>query len=138
MEVNIDHFHWHWGLPLEQLSWIASGPKSNFICDDIPTKAILFFFGCLEVNNTCLIPPSQPISAREKYYSLVWYVLKEVICYFFKHNYAKLEKKNSVIIYFHFFLFAPRHYPALSTQTCETFHFAGKVLIKQAYFKNYN
>ena len=36
-------------------SWITSGPKSNFICDNTPTKAILFFFGCLEVNSTWLI-----------------------------------------------------------------------------------
>ena len=36
-------------------SWITSGPKSNFICDNIPTKAILFFFGCSEVNTTWLI-----------------------------------------------------------------------------------
>ena len=36
-------------------SWITSGPKSNFICDNIPTKAILFFFRCSEVNSTWLI-----------------------------------------------------------------------------------
>ena len=36
-------------------SWITSGQKSNFICDNIPTKAILFFFGCSEVNSTWLI-----------------------------------------------------------------------------------
>ena len=24
----------------------------SFICDNIPIKAILFFFGCLEVNST--------------------------------------------------------------------------------------
>ena len=30
-------------------------PKNNFICDNIPTKAILFFFGCSEVNSTWLI-----------------------------------------------------------------------------------
>ena len=34
---------------------INRGPKSNFICDNIPTKAILFFIGCPEVNNTWLI-----------------------------------------------------------------------------------
>ena len=27
-------------------SWMTSGAKSNFICDNIPTKAILFFFSC--------------------------------------------------------------------------------------------
>ena len=36
-------------------SWITSGPKSNIICDNIPTKAILFFVGCSEVNSTWLI-----------------------------------------------------------------------------------
>ena len=36
-------------------SWITSGPKSNFIYDNIPTKAILFLFGCSEVNSTWLI-----------------------------------------------------------------------------------
>ena len=36
-------------------SWITSGPNSNFIRDNIPTKAILFFFGCAEVNSTWLI-----------------------------------------------------------------------------------
>ena len=36
-------------------SWITSGSKSNFICENVPTKAILFFFGCSEVNSTWLI-----------------------------------------------------------------------------------
>ena len=36
-------------------SWITSGPKSNFIWDNIPIKAILFFFGCSEVNSNWLI-----------------------------------------------------------------------------------
>ena len=40
-------------------SWITSGPKSYFICDNIPTKAILFFFGCWEVNSTWLITSEQ-------------------------------------------------------------------------------
>ena len=34
---------------------ITSGPKSNFFCDNIPTKAMLFFFGCSEVNSTWLM-----------------------------------------------------------------------------------
>ena len=34
----------------------TSGPKSNFTCDNIPTKAVLFFFGySTEVNSTLLI-----------------------------------------------------------------------------------
>ena len=36
-------------------SWTTSGPKDNFICENITTKAILFFFGCSEVNSTWLI-----------------------------------------------------------------------------------
>ena len=36
-------------------SWITSGPKSNFICDNIPTKVTLFLIGCSEVNSTWLI-----------------------------------------------------------------------------------
>ena len=44
-EVNIHHFHRHWvnnGFSIYHTSWITSGPKSNFLCDNIPTKAILF------------------------------------------------------------------------------------------------
>ena len=36
-------------------SWKTRGPKSNFIGENVPTKAILFFFGCSEVNSTWLI-----------------------------------------------------------------------------------
>ena len=36
-------------------SWITNGLKNNFICDNIPTKAILVFVGCSEVNSTWLI-----------------------------------------------------------------------------------
>ena len=34
---------------------ITGGPKSNFICENIATKTILFSFGCSEVNSTWLI-----------------------------------------------------------------------------------
>ena len=34
---------------------MASGPKSNFIRENIAKKAILFFIGCSEVNSTWLI-----------------------------------------------------------------------------------
>ena len=51
-------------------SLITRGPKSNFICDNIRTKAIMFFFGCSEVNSTWLITSELSISVREKYYSL--------------------------------------------------------------------
>ena len=33
-------------------SCITSGSKSNFICENIATKAILFSFGCSQVNST--------------------------------------------------------------------------------------
>ena len=56
--------------------WITSGSKSNFIRDNIPTKAILFFFGCSEVNSTWLITSELANQPREKRYSLVWYILK--------------------------------------------------------------
>ena len=36
-------------------SWLTSGPKSNFIWDNLLRKAILFLFGCSEVNSTWLI-----------------------------------------------------------------------------------
>ena len=36
-------------------SWITSGPKSNFFCENIATNAIFFFSGCSEVNSTWLI-----------------------------------------------------------------------------------
>ena len=56
-KVNIHHFHGHWGecFSICHPSWIPSRPKSNFICDNIPTKAVLFFFSCSEVNRTWLI-----------------------------------------------------------------------------------
>ena len=37
------------------ISWITSGPNTNFICENTPKKAILFFFGCSEVKSTWLI-----------------------------------------------------------------------------------
>ena len=36
-------------------SWITRGPKSTFICENVPAKAILFFFSCSELNSTWLI-----------------------------------------------------------------------------------
>ena len=48
-------------------SWITSDLKSNFICENVPTKAILFSFGCSEVNSTGLINHLQASqSARAK------------------------------------------------------------------------
>ena len=40
---------------LYHTNWITSSLKSNFICENIAIKAILFSFGCSEVNSTWLI-----------------------------------------------------------------------------------
>ena len=40
---------------IHHTSWITSGPMSDFICENIATKAILFFFGCSEMNSVGLI-----------------------------------------------------------------------------------
>ena len=56
-------------------SLITSGPKSNFISDYIPTKAILFLFGCTEEKRTWLITSELAISGCKKHHSLVWYIL---------------------------------------------------------------
>ena len=69
----------HYGYSIYHTSWITRGPKTNFICDNIETKAILFFFGCLKVNSAWLITSelaNQPIRARQKYYSPMWYILR--------------------------------------------------------------
>ena len=65
-------------LSIYHTSWVNSGPKSNFICDNILTKAILFFFGYSEVNSTWLITSEL---ANQCAYSLVWYILKDYICF---------------------------------------------------------
>ena len=63
-------------------SWITSGPKSNFFVKIWRQKAILFFSGCSEVNSTVQylanhLRASQS-ARREKYYSLVWYILSVI------------------------------------------------------------
>ena len=69
-------------------SWITSGPKSNFICDNIPTKAILFFFGCSEVNSTWLITSEQANQrARKALFTCVVYTkghYSQQLLYFIK------------------------------------------------------
>ena len=47
-------------------SWITSGPKTNFLCDNIPTKAILFSFGCSEVNSTSWLITSELANQRAR------------------------------------------------------------------------
>ena len=47
--------HKLFSLSIYHTSWITSGSKTNFICENIPTKTILFSFGCSEVNSTWLI-----------------------------------------------------------------------------------
>ena len=62
--------------------WITSGPKSNVICDNIPTKNILFFFGCSEVNSTWLIT-SELVNqrARKVLFTCVVYTNKDYLHY---------------------------------------------------------
>ena len=74
-------------------SWITSGPKSNFIFDNIPTKAILFFFGCSEVISQVLFTSEQLKKNKMTFVGilspikllfgplvihLVWYLLKQL------------------------------------------------------------
>ena len=65
---------WNNCLSIYHTSWIINGPKSNFICDNIPTKAILLFFGCSEVDSTWQIT-SEPAnqSARKILFTSVVY-----------------------------------------------------------------
>ena len=57
MEVNIHHTDTEVNncFSIYNTSWITSGQKNNFICDNMSTKAILFFVGCSKVNSTWLI-----------------------------------------------------------------------------------
>ena len=63
-------------LVLYHTSWITSGPKSNFICDNIPTKAILSFFGCSEVNSTWLITSERANQRARKVWLIDIYYIK--------------------------------------------------------------
>ena len=55
------------------------------MCDNIPTKTILFFFGCSEVNSTWLITSelanshARKVLLRKVLVLLVWYILIQVI-----------------------------------------------------------
>ena len=61
-------------------SWITSDPKSNFICDNTPTKAILFSFGCSEVNSTWLITSELANQrARKVLFTCVVYTNREYL-----------------------------------------------------------
>ena len=72
-------------------SWITSGPKSNFIRENIATKAILFFIGCSEVNSTWLITsklanqPTRKVLFTCVVYTNVYYeVVKIVLIYMYR------------------------------------------------------
>ena len=60
-------------------SWIKGGSKSKFICDNIQTKAILFFCGCSEATSTWLITSELANQRARKVlftcvvYTKVWY-----------------------------------------------------------------
>ena len=59
-------------------SWITSSQKSNFTCDNVLTKAILFFFSCLEVDSTRLITSELANQhARKVLFICVVYTKKE-------------------------------------------------------------
>ena len=73
-------------------SWITCGPKRRFICDNIPTKAILFFCGCSEVNSTWLIT-SELANQRRLKVLFTWVVYTKVYC---------LEGKGNTFFYFFF------------------------------------
>ena len=62
-------------------SWITSHRKSNFICDSVPTKAILFFFGCSEVNNTWLINSELANQRTRKVLNIHLYMVYTNRCY---------------------------------------------------------
>ena len=95
-------------------SWITGGPKSNFICENIATKAILCFFCCSEVNSTWLITSELANQRARKvlftcvvYTNRIWYVInpcpKENIniakCYLLIGCYYHLVTRISLIRY---------------------------------------
>ena len=76
-------------------SWITSGPKSNFICDNIPTKAILFFFCCSQVNSTWLITSELAKQrARKVLFTCVVYTNKNYPLDSLKCNCNRFRKLN--------------------------------------------
>ena len=62
-------------------SWITSDPKSDFICENIATKAILFFFGCSEVNSSWVI--TSELAKQHAWKVLFTCVVHTKMCYSF-------------------------------------------------------
>ena len=60
---------------INHTSWITSGPKGKFICDNIPTKAILFFCSCSKVNSTWLITSGPSLQASSLFGSQARFIL---------------------------------------------------------------
>ena len=57
--------------------------ENFFLSNRGEQEAILFLFGCLEVNITWLITSELANQWHEKYYSIVWYTCKLLSCFFF-------------------------------------------------------
>ena len=79
-------------------SWITGSPKSNFICDNMPAKAILFFFGCSEVNSTWLVTSELANQRARKVlftcvvYTKMYYYTVQIMCF---QNQGVLPEKSS-------------------------------------------
>ena len=77
-------------------SWITSGPKSNFICENVATKAILFFSGCSEVNSTWLITSELANQrARKVLFTCVVYTNINYFIKFLRFLIKFLKRSNS-------------------------------------------
>ena len=78
-------------------SWITSGPKSNFICENIATKAILISFGCSEANSTWLITSELANQrARKVLFTCVVYTN---VNYFRTEVSAEVSRKPEVLLW---------------------------------------
>ena len=60
MEVNILHFHWHWGKKIV-LAYTTKIPKTSLFLR-FTEKWSEINLGCTEVNSTCYSLPNKPIS----------------------------------------------------------------------------
>ena len=85
-------------------SWIISGPVGDFICDNIPTKAILFFFVCSEVNSTWLITSELTKQrSRKVLFTCVVYLqvnaLSEWIIGIYLHEFTNNERALTFLLF---------------------------------------
>ena len=75
---------------------------SNFICDDIPTKAILFFFSCSEVNTWLITSELANQPARKLLFTCLVYtniidIAQDEFNYLIK--YVEYVKKRFLLTY---------------------------------------